>query len=192
MGPMGITSLGPGPTTTRANPAHIKYPYLLREVVVDHPNQARVSDTTYNPHVRGFMYLVAIIDWNSRKVRIRRLSNTMNVDFCVSALTEALALYGAPQIFNTDQGSQFTSSQFTLIVETHGGVISMDGHGRAIDNVFVERLWRTIKYEHIYLNPAASGSELRGSSPNTSSSTTRNVLLIGSEDRGVKSHRAIV
>ena len=161
MGLMGIASLAPGPTTTKANPAHIKYPYLLRDVVVDHPNQAWATDITYIPHVRGFMYLVAIIDWNSRKVLSWRLSNTMSVDFCVSALTEALALYGAPEIFNTDQGSQFTSSQFTSILETHGVAISMDGRGRAIDNVFVERLWRTIKYEHVYLNPATSGSELR-------------------------------
>ena len=121
----------------------------------------RSDPYTYIPHVRGFMYLVAIIDWNSRKVLSWRLSNTMSVDFCVSALTEALALYGAPEIFNTDQGSQFTSSAFTSILESHGIAISMDGRGRAIDNVFVERLWRTIKYEHIYLNPAATGSELR-------------------------------
>lgn len=158
---MGIVSLAPGPTTTRVNPAHIKYPYLLRDVVVDHPNQAWATDITYIPHVKGFMYLVAIIDWNSRKVLSWRLSNTMSTDFCVAALTEALALYGAPEIFNSDQGSQFTSSAFTSILESHGVAISMDGRGRAIDNVFVERLWRTIKYEHIYLNPAASGTELR-------------------------------
>ena len=158
---MGIASLAPGPTTTKANPAHIKYPYLLRDVVVDHPNQAWATDITYIPYAKGFMYLVAIIDWHSRKVLSWRLSNTMGVDFCVSALTEALALYGAPEIFNSDQGSQFTSSQFTSILECHDVAISMDGRGRAIDNVLVERLWRTIKYEHIYLNPAASGTELR-------------------------------
>ena len=158
---MGIASLAPGPRTTKANPAHIKYPYLLRDVVVDHPNQAWATDITYIPYAKGFMYLVAIIDWHSRKVLSWRLSNTMGVDFCVSALTEAIAIYGAPEIFNSDQGSQFTSSQFTSILECHDVAISMDGRGRAIDNVFVERLWRTIKYEHIYLNPASSGTELR-------------------------------
>jgi putative transposase len=129
--------------------------------VVDHPNQAWASDITYIPYAKGFMYLVAIIDWHSRKVLSWRFSNTMSADFCVSALTETIAFYGTPEIFNTDQGSQFTGSAFTSILESRGVAISMDGRGRAIDNVFVERLWRTIKYEHIYLNSADSGNELR-------------------------------
>ena len=139
---------------------YIKYPCLLRDVAVDHPNQAWATDSTYISHVKGFTYLVAIIDGHSSKVLTRRLSNTMGVDFCVSALTEAIALYGAPEIFNSDQGPQFTSSQCTSILECHGVAISMDGRGRAIDNVLVERLWGTIKYEHIGLSPATSGAEL--------------------------------
>lgn len=158
---MGIRSLAPQPSTTKSNPAHQKYPYLLRDLVIDHPNQVWAVDITYIPYKKGFMYLVAIMDWNSRKVLSWRTSNTMTVDFCVSALNEALALYRTPEIFNSDQGSQFTSEAFTSILIDAEIAISMDGVGRAIDNVFIERLWRTLKYEHIYLSPSDSGTELR-------------------------------
>jgi putative transposase len=158
---MGIRSLAPQPKTTTPNKAHPVYPYLLRDLVIDHPNQVWAADITYVPFKKGFWYLVAIMDWHSRKVLSWRLSNTMTTDFCVAALREALALYGPPEIFNTDQGSQFTSEAFTSILKAAGVAISMDGVGRAIDNVFIERLWRTLKYDHIYLNPAENGTACR-------------------------------
>jgi putative transposase len=158
---MGIRSLAPQPSTTRPHPAHPKYPYLLRHLSINRPNQVGAADITYIPFAKGFLYLVAIMDWHSRKVLSWRVSNTMTADFCVAALTEALALYGTPDIFNTDQGSQFTSEVFTGILKEVGVAISMDGAGRAIDNVFIERLWRTLKYDHIYLNPADNGTTCR-------------------------------
>jgi putative transposase len=158
---MGIRSLAPQKKTTVANKEHVKYPYLLRGLLIDRPNQVWCSDITYVPFKKGFLYLVAIMDWHSRKVLTWRLANTMTSDFCVAALEEALALYGTPEIFNTDQGSQFTANPFVKVLLEAGVAISMDGVGRAIDNVFIERLWRTVKYDHVYLNPAHSGSELR-------------------------------
>jgi putative transposase len=133
----------------------------LRGLVIDRPNQVWAVDITYVPFKKGFWYLVAIMDWHSRKVLSWRLSNTMTTDFCVAALEEALALFGPPEIFNSDQGSQFTSESFTSVLKGAGVAISMDGVGRAIDNVFIERLWRTLKYDHIYLNPADSGGACR-------------------------------
>jgi len=158
---MGLRSLCPQPKTTTPNKAHPVYPYLLRDLTVDHPNHVWCSDLTYIPFKKGFLYLVAIMDWHSRKVLTWRVSNTMTSDFCVAALLEALALYGTPEIFNTDQGAQFTSDAFTSVLRDAGVRISMDGVGRAIDNVFIERLWRTLKYDHVYLNPAESGNACR-------------------------------
>ena len=158
---MGIWSLAPQRKTTVANKEHFKYPYLLRGLLIDRPNQVWCTDITYIPFAKGFMYLVAIMDWHSRKVLSWRLSNTMTVDFCVAALEEALALFATPEIFNTDQGSQFTAHPFVKVLLDSGVQVSMDGVGRAIDNVFIERLWRTVKYDHVYLNPANSGNELR-------------------------------
>ena len=158
---MGIRSLAPQKKTTVAHPEHYKYPYLLRGLNIDHPNHVWCADLTYVPFKKGFLYLVAIMDWHSRQVLSWRLSNTMTVDFCVAALEETLALYGTPEIFNTDQGSQFTANPFIQVLLDHEVAISMDGVGRAIDNVFIERLWRTIKYDHIDLNPAESGIALR-------------------------------
>ncbi len=159
---MGIASLAPQPSTTKPHPEHPKYPYLLRGgLVINRPNQVWCSDITYIPFKKGFLYLVAIMDWRSRKVLSWRVSNTMTTDFCVAVLHDALALYGAPDIFNTDQGAQFTSAAFTGILKEADVAISMDGVGRAIDNVFIERLWRTLKYDHIYLSPAESGSACR-------------------------------
>ena len=158
---MGIGSLAPQKKTTVARPEHYKYPYLLRGLNIDHPNHVWCADLTYVPFKKGFLYLVAIMDWHSRKVLSWRLSNTMTVDFCVAALEEALALYGTPEIFNTDQGSQFAANPFIQVLLDHEVAISMDGVGRAIDNVFIERLWRTIKYDHIDLNPAESDIALR-------------------------------
>ncbi len=163
MGVMGISSLLPKPSTTKVNKAHYKYPYLLKGVSVDHPNQVWCTDITYIPYKKGFFYLVAVIDWYSRKVLTWRLSNTMTNEFCISSLNEALTSYGKCEIFNSDQGVQFTSTEFTTILHDNEIAISMDGKGRAIDNVFIERFWRTLKYEHIYLNPTQSGTELKES-----------------------------
>ena len=158
---MGIHSLAPQKKTTIPHPEHVNYPYRLRGLTIDHPNHVWCADITYVPFKKGFLYLVAVMDWHSRKVLSWRLSNTMTPDFCVAALEEALALYGTPEIFNTDQGSQFTAHAFIKVLCDAQVTISMDGVGRAIDNVFIERLWRTIKYDHIYLNPAESGNALR-------------------------------
>jgi putative transposase len=161
MGLMGLAAVAPGPHTSRPHPQHPKYPYLLRNKVIDRPNQVWSTDITYVPMAKGHLYLVAILDWYSRRVLAWRVSNTLDSEFCVAALQEALARYGRPEIFNTDQGAQFTADAFTSVLKTHGIAISMDGKGRALDNVFVERLWRTVKYEHIYLNPAESGTALK-------------------------------
>jgi putative transposase len=127
------------------------YPYLLRHLNIDRPNQVWATDITYIPMARGFIYLVAVIDWYSRRVLSWRLSNTLDSQFCVDALEDAIAKYGAPEIFNTDQGSQFTSEEFTGVLKREEIQISMDGKGRWLDNVFVERLWRSVKYEEVYL-----------------------------------------
>ena len=158
---MGIVALGPKPRTSRPAPGHKIYPYLLRDMVIDRANQVWAADITYLPMQRGFLYLVAIIDWASRAVLAWRLSNSMDVSFCLDALDEALARFGKPEIFNTDQGSQFTSTVFTGRLEAAGIRISMDGRGRWLDNVFVERLWRSLKYEEVHLKAYADGREAR-------------------------------
>lgn len=158
---MGIAALGPKPRTTKPAPGHKIYPYLLRDLVIDRANQVWAADITYIPIGRGFLYLVAIIDWFSRAVLAWRLSNTMDATFCVEALEEALARWGKPEIFNTDQGSQFTGAAFTGTLSAAGIRISMDGRGRWIDNVFIERLWRSLKYEDVYLKGYADGREAR-------------------------------
>jgi putative transposase len=158
---MGIAALGPKPRTTKPAPGHKIFPYLLRNMTIEKPNQVWAADITYIPIGRGFLYLVAIMDWASRTVLAWRLSNTMDVSFCISALEEALARFGTPDIFNTDQGSQFTSAAFTGTLAKAGTKISMDGRGRWMDNVFIERLWRSLKHEDIYLKGYADGREAR-------------------------------
>jgi putative transposase len=158
---MGIAALGPTPRTTKPAPGHAIFPYLLREVAVERANQVWAADITYIPIGRGFLYLVAVMDWSSRAVLSWRLSNTMDVAFCVSALEEALARFGRPEIFNTDQGSQFTSAAFTGVLVSAGIRISMDGRGRWMDNVFIERLWRSLKHEDVYLKGYADGQEAK-------------------------------
>ena len=158
---MGIVPLGPKPRTSKPGAGHKIYPYLLRNLKIDRANQVWCADITYLPIGRGFLYLVAIMDWYSRAVLAWRVSNTMDVSFCVSALEDALARFGKPEIFNTDQGSQFTSAEFTGVLSATGTRISMDGKGRWMDNVFIERLWRSLKYEDIYIKFYADGSEAR-------------------------------
>jgi putative transposase len=148
---MGIRALHPGAKTTRPNPKHKVYPYLLRELEINRVNQVWCTDLTYIPMRKGFLYLVAIMDWHSRKVLSWRLSNSLDAAPCVEALEEALANYGPPEIFNSDQGCQFTSEDFTDVLKDNGIKISMDGKGRWMDNVFIERLWRSLKYEEVYL-----------------------------------------
>jgi len=160
---MGIEVIYRKPRTSiPAREAAIR-PYLLGNLTIDRPNQVWASDITYLPMAHGFLYLVAIIDVFSRKVLAFRLSNTLTADFCVEALQEALATHGAPEIFNTDQGSQFTSEEWTNVMDQAGVTISMDGKGRWIDNVFIERLWRSVKYEEVYLHGYANGTEARAS-----------------------------
>ncbi len=156
---MNIRSLAPGPTTSKPNPAHKKYPYLLRGLNINRPNQVWATDITYIRMPRGFIYLVAIIDWHSRKVLSWRLSNSLDTKFCIDALEEALSIYGHPEIFNTDQGCQFTSTEFTQVLESREIKISMDGKGCWVDNVFIERVWRSLKYEEVYLNAYESVPE---------------------------------
>jgi putative transposase len=148
---MGIQAIYPKPNLSKASPDHKKYPYLLRGLVIDHPNQVWATDITYIKLMGGFIYLVAIIDLYSRKVLSWRISNTMDVTFCLDALEEAFKKYGKPEIFNSDQGSQFTSIDFISKLESKKIKISMDGKGRALDNIYVERLWRSLKYEDIYI-----------------------------------------
>ena len=158
---MGIVALYPRRRTSQPGKGHKIYPYRLKGLTIDRPNQVWASDISYVPMAKGFMYLVAIIDWYSRKVLAWRLSNTLDSDFCIEALEEALATYGAPEIFNTDQGCQFTSEAFTGVLQQAGITISMDGKGRWVDNVFVERLWRSLKYEEVYLKAYESVAEAR-------------------------------
>lgn len=157
---LGLAGMAPGPNTSRPHPEHKIYPYLLRGLVIDHPGQVWSTDITYVRLLHGFVYLVAIMDWYSRKVLSWRISNTMEAEFCVACLEEALQRYGAPEIFNTDQGSQFTSEAFTGVLQAHDVRISMDGRGRALDNIFVERLWRSVKYEDIYIRGYGKVPEL--------------------------------
>ena len=161
MAKMGIHALYRGRNTSAPHPAHPIYPYLLRGLTIDRPNQCWATDITYIPMRRGFVYLIAIVDWATRKVLSHRVSISMSTDFCVEALQEAIAKYGRPEIFNTDQGSQFTSLEFTGVLQAHGIRISMDGKGRWLDNVFVERLWRSVKYEQVYLHAYESVSEAK-------------------------------
>ncbi len=154
---MGLAAIYQAPRTIAPHPAHQIYPYLLRGMAIDRPNQVWCADITYIPVQRGFLYLVAIMDWATRRVLAWRLSNTMDASFCVEALNEALARYGRPQIFNTDQGSQFTSFEFTGALKDAGIRISIDVRGRCMDNIFIERLWRSLKYEAVYLHELTDG-----------------------------------
>jgi putative transposase len=158
---MGIAALGPKPNTSKPAPGHKIYPYLLRNLKIERPNHVWAADITYLPIGRGFLYLVAIIDWASRAVLAWRISNTLDASFCLAALEDALARHGKPEIFNTDQGCQFTSAAFTGALATAGIKISMDGRGRWMDNVFVERLWRSLKHEDLYLKGYDDGIEAK-------------------------------
>lgn len=160
---IGIEALYRKPNTSRRHAAHPIYPYLLRNLSIERPNHVWATDITYIPMRRGFVYLVAIVDWYSRRILAWRLSNTLTTDFCIEALEEAITRYGTPEIFNTDQGSQFTSAEFTGVLKAHDIRISMDGKGCWRDNVFVERLWRTIKYEEVYLKAYDSVSQAKAS-----------------------------
>lgn len=157
---IGLAGMAPGPNSSRPHPEHKIYPYLLRGVLVVRPNQVWSTDITYIRLAHGFAYLVAIIDWYSRRVLSWRISNSMEAIFCVDCLDEALRNYGKPEIFNSDQGSQFTSEAFTGVLKREGIIISMDGRGRAFDNIFVERLWRSVKHEDVYLKGYATMGEL--------------------------------
>ena len=156
---MGLEGLAPGPNTSKAHPEHVRYPYLLRNVSVVRPNQAWCVDITYVPMALGFMYLVAIMDWFSRYVVAWAVSNTLETDFCLEALGQALATH-TPEILNSDQGAQFTSQAWIERVQAAGSLVSMDGRGRVFDNIFIERLWRSVKYEDIYLYDYNTGPEL--------------------------------
>lgn len=158
---MGIEAIYRKPRTSIPARGSMIYPYLLSGLAIERPNQVWASDITYLPMAHGFMYLVAILDVASRKVLAFRLSNTLTADFCVEALEEALARFGRPEIFNTDQGSQFTGDEWTKTLKDAGVAISMDGKGRWIDNVFIERLWRSVKYEEVYLHAYTNGTEAR-------------------------------
>ena len=161
MARMGVEPLYRRPRTTRKHPGHVVYPYLLRGLAIERANQVWAMDITYIPMARGFVYLAAVVDWASRRVLAHRVSISMDTDFCVQALEEALARYGCPEIFNTDQGSQFTSGAFTEVLDKRAIRISMDGKGAWRDNVFVERLWRSVKYEEVYLHAYDSVSAAR-------------------------------
>jgi putative transposase len=160
---MGISAIYRKPNTSKPEPGHKIYPYLLRQAKVERANQAWAMDITYIPMAKGFVYLACVLDWHTRRVLSWRLSITMESSFCIEAVQEALEKYGAPDIFNTDQGSQFTAQAFTSVLLDHGIAISMDGRGAWRDNVFVERLWRSVKYEEVYLKAYASVAEARAS-----------------------------
>jgi len=160
---LGLWAITPKPDTSKPAKEHIKYPYLLRSLVIERPNHVWACDITYIPMQKGFMYLMAVIDWATRKILAWRLSNTLTTDFCVAALQEAIARYGCPEIFNSDQGCQFTSEEFTGVLKANGIRISMDGRGRCYDKIFVERLWWTVKHEWVYLRPASNGLEQKRS-----------------------------
>ena len=158
---LGLVAIYQRPNTSKPAAAHKTYPYLLGGLTIERVNQVWCSDVTYIPMAKGFLYLVVVMDWASRAVLAWRLSNTLGADFCVEALEEALSRYGRPEIFNTDQGSQFTSDDFTGTLKRHDVTISMDGKGRCMDNIFVERLWRSLKYEEVYLNAYATVAEAK-------------------------------
>ncbi|WP_226559046.1 IS3 family transposase, partial [Salipiger thiooxidans] len=161
MARMGLRAVYQRPRTTVPHPEHRKYPYLLRDLVIERPNQVWCADITYIPMRRGFLYLVAIMDWATRRVLSWRLSNTMDTELCIEALEDAFRLHGQPEIFNTDQGSQFTSPRFTQPLLDATVKVSMDGRGRWMDNVMIERLWRSLKYECVYLHAFETGSAAR-------------------------------
>ena len=158
---LGLQAIYQRPRTSQPHPEHRIYPYLLRDLSITRPNHVWCTDLTYIPLKRGFLYLVVVMDWASRKTLSWRLSNSLETSFCVEALEEALEIYGPPEIFNTDQGSQFTSLDFTEVLKDAGIKISMDGKGRWMDNIFIERLWRSLKYEEVYLSEYTTGSEAR-------------------------------
>jgi len=158
---MGIEAVYPKPRTSRPHPRHKVYPYLLKGLTISRPNQVWATDITYIPMERGYMYLVAIMDWHSRKILSWRISNTLDSAFCINALEEAISRFGPPEIFNTDQGAQFTSNAFTQVLKDNQVAISMDGRGRCQDNIFVERLWWTLKHQYIYLHSFEGGRSLR-------------------------------
>ncbi len=158
---MGLEAIYQKPNTSKGHPDHKVYPYLLRGLSIDRPNQVWCADITYIPMAKGFVYLVAVMDWFSRRVLSWRLSITMEADFCVEALQEAIARHGQPEIFNTDQGVQFTSAGFLDELESHGIRVSMDGKGRFLDNIFIERLWRSLKYEDVFIKAYGSVAEAR-------------------------------
>jgi putative transposase len=157
---MSLAGMAPGPATSQPHPRHKVYPYLLRGVAVTRRNQVWSTDLTYIRLARGFAYLVAVIDWYSRRVLSWRVSNSMDASFCLDCLEDALREHGKPEVFNSDQGSQFTSDAFTGVLKREGVAISMDGRGRALDNIFVERLWRNVKHEDVYLKGYANMGEL--------------------------------
>ncbi len=161
MGLMGIEALYRKKKGTKTNPEHPVYPYLLRNLAVDRPNQVWCADISYIPMRRGFLYLFAVLDWSTRRVLTWRLSNSLTTDFCIDAVEAAIATYGRPEIFNTDQGCQFTDKDFVGMLKEHGIAISMDGKGAWRDNVFVERFWRSLKYEEVYLRAYESASEAK-------------------------------
>jgi len=158
---LGLAGIAPGPNTSKPHPQHKVYPYLLRGLAVTRPNHVWSTDVTYCRLQGGFMYLTAVIDWYSRKVLAWRLSNSLDTRFCVDCLEEAIGKYGKPEIFNSDQGCQYTSEAFTGMLKSHDIRISMDGRGRALDNIFVERLWRSIKHEDLYLKGYATPMEMK-------------------------------
>ena len=158
---MGLEAIYQKPNTSRGHPEHKVYPYLLRGLIIDRPTQVWCADITYIPMAKGFVYLVAVMDWFSRRVLAWRLSISIETEFCVEALLDAMARHGQPDIFNTDQGVQFTSAAFVDELETRGVRISMDGKGRFLDNIFIERLWRSLKYEEVFIKAYASVAEAR-------------------------------
>jgi putative transposase len=158
---MGLRAVYPKPRTSQPGKGHKIYPYRLRDLSITRPNQVWASDICYIPMAKGFMYLTVIMDWYSRRVLAWRVSNTLETEACLEALDEALTRYGVPEIFNTDQGAQYTSEAFTMVLKAHGITISMDGKGRWVDNVFVERLWRSVKYEDVYLRAYETPAALR-------------------------------
>lgn len=158
---MGLRAVDPKPRTSQPEKGHKIYPYRLRSLSMTRPNQVWASDICYIPMAKGFMYLTVIMDWHSRRVVAWRVSNTLETEACLEALDEALTRYGVPEIFNTDQGAQYTSEAFTMVLKAPGITISMDGKGRWVDNVFVERLWRSVKYEDVYLRAHETPAALR-------------------------------
>jgi putative transposase len=169
---MGLEAIYQKPNTSRGHPDHKIYPHLLRGLVIDRPNQVWCADITYIPMAKGFVYLVAVMDWFSRRVLAWRVSITMETDFCVEALRGAIDRFGQPEIFNTDQGVQFTSGAFVGELESHGILVSMDGRGRFLDNIFIERLWRSLKYEEVFIKAYGSVPEARRGTADGSRSTT--------------------